>query len=209
MYYYYYYYYPESIKVNVEIALKDIYDDNISLEQLNDFLKAINEIHQRIIFVTQPEYKKARGNLGLINQASLLSYNMINVDSFLNENGKSILKISFSLFTNSANLYWLIWKILIDICKRYGKDKEALEKNFNKIINEAQEFIKLNFNTEYNEKVTAKIENIDEFIKGLLTNPTFIKWYNLLCTTSIEITKLIARVELIENIELILIEKEE
>jgi hypothetical protein len=108
------------------------------------------------------------------------------------------------LVTGGVTSYWAIWKILIDLCKRYGKDSKDLVKTIQeafmglehisskfrqlKIDSIIDAILGNNDSIEY----AQYIESIKHKIITALTNPNFKKYYDLLCENSIMITDFIS-----------------
>jgi hypothetical protein len=62
MYYYYNYYAPETGKLTITLNFKEKNKEPVSLEQLTEFLNTLNELHRRVLYLTQPEYSKDNNN---------------------------------------------------------------------------------------------------------------------------------------------------
>lgn len=94
---------------------------------MTDFLNTLNELHRRVLYLTQPEYSKENNNFDNFDKISMLSYHQLEIEKIKREN-PFFLTLSFRLVTGGVTSYWAIWKILIDLCKRYGKDSKDLVK---------------------------------------------------------------------------------
>lgn len=128
---YYYYYYFNDLTKEVELNLKfhdSINNENaVDLSEFNKFIEAINELHKRIIYLTQPEYKFP-SNFKDFGKIELLNYHELQLKSINREN-PFILKLITKLISSYGNLYLAVWKILIAICKKYGKTLHDLISN--------------------------------------------------------------------------------
>lgn len=206
MYYYYYYYEEQTSKIKFELTFQKKEGENVSLSELNDFLKIIENLHKKILLVTQPEYQKS-GEGFTSSDISLISYHELNVIKFCRRNPFD-LTLEFNLATFGIGPYFAIWKILINICKRYGKDT----KDLNKTISDCLFFFEKLFNELKNERIDNQIssvlgiplsfENLESFTKELnenlrkiLTNKTTIYIYNKFCSSAIFITDCVAIIE--------------
>ncbi len=203
MYYYYHYYEPETGKLTITLNFKEKNKEPVSLEQLTDFLNTLNELHRRVLYLTQPEYSKENNNFDNFDKISMLSYHQLEIEKIKREN-PFFLTLSFRLVTGGVTSYWAIWKILIDLCKRYGKDSKDLVKTIQeafmglehisskfrqlKIDSIIDAILGNNDSIEY----AQYIESIKHKIITALTNPNFKKYYDLLCENSIMITDFIS-----------------
>lgn len=213
MYYYYYYYYPETIKVNFKINFKEKHKDPVALEQLLEFLNNINELHKVLLFLTQKEYEKDYSDLTLYKKDLLLSYHQLEVGKITREN-PFFVELSFHVLPSGLSIYWTLWKILIKICKRYGKTSNDLKTTIEEVLNEDISLISSKTKQLVREVKIAKVleknttklemslfvERIKQWIFQLLTNPEFKKIYDSFCNTSIVITDLISQVEKFTNV---------
>ena len=203
MYYYYHYYEPETGKLTITLNFKEKNKEPVSLEQLTDFLNTLNELNRRVLYLTQPEYSKENNNFDNFDKISMLSYHQLEIEKIKREN-PFFLTLSFRLVTGGVTSYWAIWKILIDLCKRYGKDSKDLVKTIQeafmglehisskfrqlKIDSIIDAILGNNDSIEY----AQYIESIKHKIITALTNPNFKKYYDLLCENSIMITDFIS-----------------
>ncbi|MCB9426668.1 MAG: hypothetical protein H6584_06530 [Flavobacteriales bacterium] len=195
MYYYYYYHGKDTVKVNVRLTFKDLYDDKLTLEAMESLIGNINEIHKVILIMSQSEYIKNKGRLTPI--AKMLSYNMLEVDSMWKKGVYYILEISFELFVKDSNIYWTIWKVLIDICKRYGRTARELNTSLTQIIEEAKTYILQIFP----EIDFSSRDNIEALIKNMLMDKRFMEFYNSFCETSIVITDFLVDIDFTKIID--------
>ena len=131
MYYYYHYYEPETGKLTIILNFKEKNKEPVSLEQLTDFLNTINELHRRVLYLTQHEYVKDDDNFINFDKISLLSYHQLEIEKIKREN-PFFLTLSFRLVAGGVTSYWALWKILIDICKDMVKTVKILLKLFKK-----------------------------------------------------------------------------
>ena len=216
MYYYYYYYAPETIKVSFKIKFRNVDKNPVELEQLLEFLKNINDSHKVTLFLTQKEYQKDGSDLSRYKEDLLLSYHQLQTGKITREN-PFYFEFSFYILPDGLSMYWTIWKVLIEICKRYGNSSDNLRKTIEKILNEdisiistkvkkAKRQIKLKElleNQNSSLKMDLLVEQIKLWLFQILSDPKFKKIYDSFCTNSIEITDLISNVEnLLEQINL-------
>lgn len=206
MYYYYYYYKPETGKLNITLNFKEKNKEAVSLEMLMDLMNNINEIHKRVVFLTQPEYENAAQNLDQIDKISLLSYHQLEIENIKREN-PFFLKLSFRIVAGGVTSYWTLWKILIDICKRYGKDANDLNQTIDNALHSLNGFsanilnyrriyiikkLKGKFEDIENDNYNKKIEHLRASVSKALQNESFIKFYNNICESSFTITDFIS-----------------
>lgn len=200
MYYYYYYFEQETGKVTIDINFKDKNKNPVSLEQLMEFFNAINELHRRVIFLTQPEYEKSANNLAKIEDVSLLSYHQLEIEKIHREN-PFFLTVSFRLVADGVMPYWTLWKIFIKICKRYGSNSLNLNKTIIEVFKSMEvissKIKQLRRDSQISKTIDKNVEESEydnlnkttkEKILSALKNPTFNKYYDFLCTSSILIT---------------------
>ena len=203
MYYYYYYYEAETGKLTITLNFKEKNKEPVSLEQLTDFLNTINELHRRVLYLTQPEYVKDSASFDNIDKISMLSYHQLEIEKIRREN-PFFLTLSFRLVTGGVTSYWALWKILIDICKRYGKDSNDLAKTIQeafrglesissklkqlRIDSKIVDVIGSDGNNEYKDS----IDKMKNKVITALKNPDFMKYYDNLCLNSIMITDFVS-----------------
>jgi hypothetical protein len=206
MYYYYYYYKELTSKVKFELNFQKKEGEKVSLKELNDFLNIIGKIHKKIILVTQPEYQKKDIKLDS-SEISLISYHELNVIKFCQRNPFN-LTLEFNLASFGIGPYFVIWKVLINICKRYGKNTIDLQETISDCINFFEKlFLELKterINNQINSilGVPISFENIEEFTKELnknlqniLTNKKTVNIYNKFCSSAIFITDCVGIIE--------------
>ncbi len=207
MYYYYYYYFDQTKKVTIDIKFNAEDPKSVSFEEFTDFLIAINQLHKRVIFLTQPEYKNNRF-LENFDDISLLSYHQLEIVNVHREN-PFLLKLTFNLLQSHSVLYWTLWKMLIKICKRYGANSKELKKTiesmrifFEKLyrtynILEARDNT---FNELFGEplELGTKDEIFNELKKNLkhfLQNKKTIEIYDSFCKYAITITECFSSID--------------
>ena len=133
----------------------------------------------------------------------MLSYHQLEIEKIRREN-PFFLTLSFRLVTGSVTSYWAIWKILIDLCKRYGKDSKDLVKTIQeafmglehissifrqlRIESKIDKILGSNDNSDYKDL----IDKMKNKVLTALKNPDFIKHYDFLCLNSIMITDFIS-----------------
>lgn len=202
MYYYYYYYLPECKQFNIKLVLNNE-NEKFDLTELLNFLNAISELHKRAIFVTQPEYKNDN-SLDIIDNRVLLSYHSFQIEK-IEMNSPLTVSLSFFCLPNELTSYLILFKYLMKICKKYGKNDKHLKQTIEKIIEQLYKFdpfIKyalrhhnlnktensLGENSSKYDSLILKVENV---IKEFLTNKKCIKLYNLICRTAIRIDEIL------------------
>ncbi|MFZ4413434.1 MAG: hypothetical protein ACOYOV_10160 [Bacteroidales bacterium] len=204
-------------KVSFKIKFKEENGESVSLEQFNDFLSNINNLHKRVILLTQPEYK-GKIDLQNIDSVSLLSYHELEIEDIHREN-PFFLTLSFRLASFSISPYWTLWKVLIDICKKYGKNTKDLEDTLMKLLPFFEKlFIDLKIEKRDN-KINSILDEPDnyyerdnlfakikEWIMRFLHDKKTQNIYNSFCTSSILITQLVStilsvtgKIELVEH----------
>lgn len=203
MYYYYYYYEAETGKLTITLNFKEKNKEPVSLEQLTDFLNTINELHRRVLYLTQPEYVKDSASFDTIDKISMLSYHQLEIEKIKREN-PFFLTLSFRLVSGGVTSYWALWKILIDICKRYGKDSNDLAKTiqeaFRGLESISSKLKQLRIDSKIDDVIGSdgkseykdSIDKMKNKVITALKNPTFMKYYDNLCLNSIMITDFIS-----------------
>lgn len=204
MYYYYYYLEQGTGKLIINITFKEKDGEPVSLRQFTDFLDSINTIHQYILLLTQPEYKKDLSAIENIENITFLSYHQLEIEKIRREN-PFFLTLSLRIAADGIINYWTYWEILISICKRYGKSTDELAKTIEIVLmglskisgsikqlilnSKLREILGDNLEEDY---LGNMINEIEKSIIKLLKNPKFSKIYNSFCTTSIVITEAIS-----------------
>jgi hypothetical protein len=194
MYYYYYYYYGAAPTSNLSLKLNFGVDDNpIPLSEFNSFIDAVNEIHKRVIFLTQPEYQKSN-NLDDFEKIKLLSYHQLQINHFCRKNPFEV-ELLFDITTAGIAPYLTIIKILAIACKRYGKDYKLLrvtytnakklfkvlfDKYNNHIFDNELEYI---FDTPVYKEENNLFNKIQDWSYLFLTHSETEKYYNYFCKT--------------------------
>lgn len=185
--------------MSITLNFKEKNKEPVSLEQLTDFLSTINELHKRVLYLTQPEYIKDANAFENYDKLSMLSYNQLEIEKIKREN-PFFLTLSFRLVTGGVTSYWAFWKILISICKRYGKDSKNLiktiEEAFIELEHISSKFRQLRIDSKIDAvlglkdsgEYTEYIDSVKQKIVNALKNPDFMKYYDLLCLNSIMIT---------------------
>lgn len=221
MYYYYYYYGEHTSKVTITINFQKQKGEKVFVSELTEFLDTINELHKRILLLTQPEYQKQNG-LNNVDDVSLISYHDIEVIQICRENPLSA-KLIFHLAEFSHAPYWAIWKIFIEMCKRYGKTHTDLQKTINACMPEFERLFKSFKAIVRDNKINvifgsppdfvdldAFIANIKELLVRFLTNKKAMDVYTKFCYNSIFITDCFATIDGITDLsdnKIVLIDK--
>lgn len=206
MYYYYYYYGEHTRKVTIDMTFQKPTGEKISLQEFNEFLQLINDLHRRVILVTQPEYQKKR-SLVRFEEISLISYHELELAHICRENPISM-KLVFSLASFSQAPYWSVWKILVEICKRYGKDTNDLQGTIESLVDYFQGLItslrveKIDNRIDsilgapqYYDKLEEFIEVVKADIEAILTDKATMSVYNKFCSNAIFITDCVSTIE--------------
>lgn len=209
MYYYYYYYGGEIMpKNNLDIKFHFTKGLNPSIKELKDFLEIVNQMHEYIVFYTQPEYQKAWDNKNK-NQPLINDYNQLEIKTICREN-PFVLKLIFRLNYFGIAPYYTIFKILIDVCKRYGSDFNHLYSSKDSVLDTLRYYKDKidkkhpNFYINYNLLgLTNEYMNIEEvFIKieenfsKLMSNKRFVVIYNKFCQSLFTIDNIVSILDL-------------
>lgn len=204
MYYYYYYYYGSTSEVKIKLNFEAENPKEVMLEDFQEFLQAFTNVHKHILVRTQPEYQFDKNPCD-ISKVALISYHSFRLNTISREN-PFFVELIFDILRFSNNPVWAIWKILIRICKKYGKTADDLNRNVNRLKNYIDEAIReynsIFRNEAINNLLGVKQINEDELhrivfgtILSLLKDDDFTKWYNILCKESITITSLLSIVD--------------
>jgi hypothetical protein len=186
---------------------------NPSVKELQDFLEIVNQMHEYIVFYTQPEYQKAWDNKNK-KAPNINHYHQLEIKTICREN-PFVLKLIFRLNYFGVAPYYTIFKILIDICKRYGKDFSHLYHTKDSVLEILREFetkIKdiypkidadknsnlLGLTNEYinTEKVCIRIE---ENFNKLMSNKRFIVLYNKFCNSLFILDNIVSIIDLVSD----------
>jgi hypothetical protein len=138
--YYYYYYYGYKAK-QVEITMRFHHENGssaVNLDEFNEFIQVVNELHKRVIYLTQPEYKFPT-EFKEFEKIPLLDYHELKIEHIQREN-PFWLKLVFEASFGYENLYVTIWKLLLIFCKKYGKTLDELNKNTFEFWNYIKDF---------------------------------------------------------------------
>ena len=205
MYYYYYYYGELASEVSIKIKTSKS-ENNQSLEELNQLIEAITELHKGVIFYSQPEYK-AENRPCKLADIELLHYHQLKITKIEN-NSPYVLDLTFSILAFSHNPYWAMWKILISTCKRYGSNTEDAKFNFKQLTSTIDKIVKdlgkvtrvtplqdceltgLIGAEKRDTKSTKKF--LFDSVNNVLTDKTFSKYYNSMCAVMIGIDSAIS-----------------
>lgn len=201
MYYYFYYHnnlYSNDVKVDLNFVFSA--NETIGLTEFNEFLHSISELHRRVIFLTQPEYQTAN-DLDDLEKVNILPQHELEVKKLCRRNPFDAL-FCFSISCKGLSSYLLVLKLLVLVCKKYGKDYESINDSIKKLKNEISPIIervknqfpkdnegqieRFDYYTD-EEKQTSKVE---EWCKQLLTHKKTQQFYNQFCTTIFTIDKL-------------------
>ena len=206
MYYYYYYYFEKTSEVTIDIKFEVEKGEPVALSEFNDFLSNINEINRYIIFLTQPEYKNAK-SLGEIDDIAMLSYHQLELITIRREN-PFFITLSVHLVTESIKHFWALWKVLIKICKKYGKTTKDLQVTLETLIYFLEDiYIELKSENRINKINRLKNQEIINVAKNEIFNKlhthvyNFLKnkkaqdLYNSFCKSSITMTEIISSSE--------------
>lgn len=200
MYYYYYYYYKESSQINVELKFTFSANEKISLVEFNEFLHSISELHRRVIFLTQPEYQTAN-DLDDLEKVNILPQHELEVKKLCRRNPFDAL-FCFSIAYKGLSSYLIVLKLLVLVCKKYGKDYNSIQQSVKDIkikIKPLIEQLKKNFPKEDEQEIESLDYSIDDdkhlskieiWCIKLLTHQKTQKFYNQFCTTIFTIDKL-------------------
>lgn len=221
MYYYYYYYGEHTSKVAITINFQKQKGEKVFVSELIEFLDTINELHKRILLLTQPEYQK-QNELNNVDDISIISYHNIELVHICRKNPFSV-KLIFHLAKFSHAPYWAMWKIFIEMCKRYGKNHTDLQNTINACLPEFERLFKsvktimldnkinaiLGFPPDFVD-LDAFIAYIKELLNKFLTNKKAMEIYTKFCYNAIFITDCFAIIDgmtdLLDN-KIVLIDK--
>jgi hypothetical protein len=187
----------EKIKVEIDLELKYLEEKDYDLKELVLFLESVKNIHEQIVISSQSEYKT-------LGKKYILPYNRIKV-SKINKNSPLFIKLSFELSSDGVFPYIIILRYLIKLCKKYGADANMLKLTFNNIeealVHYIQNISKDILNEQEKDKLITKIhENVfSTSISEIFENKKFIRNYNIFCRTSLEISKLVLRIDKLIN----------
>ena len=201
MYYYYYYYLEQTKEVKINIKFEAEKGQPLSLLEFNEFLSNINELNRIVVFLTQPEYIKTK-DLNELDDIALLNYHDLEIKSIRREN-PFFLDLIIHLHSDHIHLYWIIWKIIISICKKYGKTTKDINYTlrtilfeFETVFPEIKDCLIEHSTNDYSKDDKKNLFNkIQSRLAKFLKNKKAQVVYNSFCTTTITITEILSAYE--------------
>jgi hypothetical protein len=188
-------------EIKLEITFEGLKGKNTSMEDFNEFMISLEEIHKAVIINTQPEYHTNNKTYSAHNNTVILEYNKLKIEK-LCRNNPFTLVLTFFIFKNGIASYWIFMKFLVKMCKRYGKDTDKLlatietfKTDFIRLYDKF--YIVIPFSKELNlfADKNKLYEKINISVYRLLSNKEFSKHYNTICNTTITITNFISHIE--------------
>ena len=115
-------------ELKLKINFEGLKGKNTSIEDFNEFMKCLEEIHNAVIINTQPEYYPNNKINSLQNNSVILENNQLKIEKLCRHNPYEIV-LTFFIIRNGIAPYWTLMKFLVAMCKRYGKDTNNLLLN--------------------------------------------------------------------------------
>lgn len=209
MYYYYYYFGHKTQQHQVSIQFShELGKEEVSIAEFNEFLNALNELHQRIIYLSQPEYRFPN-DLNDFGKLDSVDYHELKIQDIHREN-PFLLKLVFETSYGFGNMYFAIWKLLILFCKKYGKSIDDLKKNSQNFWEFIKDFFPLVNKQVKTEVVLSELlgevpdlsmkddieKNISRILRAFFENEKTKKFYKFFCTTLFTIDELTALIDI-------------
>lgn len=195
----------EKIKINIKLTFQAHDGENPSLEEFNDFLTALSNLHEQVILYTQPEYFDAA-----VSSRQLLDYHKLKIEKLCRKNPFDI-TLTFQIIQEGLITYWPFIKALINFCKKYGKNSTDLEKTleefrrfFNGLydklyrLNHLSSFYPVLKVFDNKDNLFAKINS--NFLR-MFTSRAFKVNYDKFCTAAITITDFVSIIEEINGVK--------
>lgn len=178
MYYYYSYYGQYTNKLTIELRFRhEDGADAVSIYELNEFLEKINELHKRLIYLTQPEYKLP-ANLDEFEKYGMLDYHDLKIVDIQREN-PFLLKLVFDVSFGFGKIYLAIWKLLLFFCKKYGKTLDELKNNTSDSWNIVKEFFSAeNKQFELEHKLSEILDELPDLTEKKIIEKNLIRVLN-------------------------------
>jgi hypothetical protein len=188
-------------EVKLKITFEGLKGKNTSIEDFNEFMKCLEEIHNAVIINTQPEYHPNNKIHSIQNNTVILEYNQLKIVNLSRHNPYEIV-LTFFIIKNGIAPYWTLMKILVAMCKRYGKDAndllatlETFKTEFTGLYNKYHIVIPSSKELNLYDDKNKLYEKISFLVNKLLSNKEFSKYYNTICKTTITITNFISYLE--------------
>ncbi len=193
------------INVNLKLTFKAPEGENPSLEEFNEFLTAVSNLHEQVILHTQPEYF---GTLPASRQ--LLDYHKLKIEKLCRKNPFDI-TLTFQIIQEGLITYWPFIKALIYFCKKYGKNSTDLEKTleeFRRFFNGLYDKLyRLDYIRSFypslklfNNKDNL-FEKMNRNFTRMMTSRAFKVNYDKFCTSAITITDFVSIIEEINGVK--------
>ena len=171
------------------------------MQELADFLLAISKIHEFAILNSQTEYTPEFTTNQ--NRIRIFPFHDLETITFCRKNPFEV-ELSFCTLKEGVVNYLTFLKVLLFICKRYGKNSNELSisiDNLRLLMNRISECLISNeLISKYlellnnNLDLETYLENLNDKLQKTLRNEAFRKHYNKICRTSLTITRLVSSV---------------
>jgi hypothetical protein len=172
------------IKVSIKMRIEAPKGQNPSLEELNEFLQALNGVHEFIITNTQAEYKAAKKPNSFSKEPPILEYHKLNVVQICRKNPFD-LEFTFYILRDGLISYWPIIKAMFTFCKKFGRNHNDLFQNlivvrvyFDNLLSS------LGTNTD---KTADSFDSLNQIYNKLMMNEKFRSYYDVFCKTTLRI----------------------
>lgn len=195
----------EKIKVKFQLTFEAPKGENPNLEEFNEFLTALSNIHEQVVLYTQPEYFDA-----LPSTRQVLDYHKLKIEKLCRKNPFDI-TLTFQIIQEGLITYWPIIKALIYFCKKYGKNSTDLEKTlaefrrffygiYDKLyrLNHLSSFYPVLKVFDNKDNLFAKM---NKNFTRMMTSRAFKVNYDKFCNTAITITDFVSIIEEINGVK--------
>lgn len=191
---------PSYKEIKLKLTFEGLKGKNTSIAEFNEFMMCLEEIHNRVVISTQPEYHLDK-RMNMTNNTVILDCHKLHIEHLCRKNPFEIV-LTFHILKNGIAPYWTLMKILVAMCERYGKNTNDLLATIEKFKSEFNRlYDKYHSNVPYLEELDP-FKNKDKLFdkirfstKKLLTNRDFSLYFNAICKTTITITNFISQIE--------------
>jgi hypothetical protein len=172
---------------------------NPFLQELNEFMQALNGVHEFIITNTQAEYKAVKKPNSFSKEPPILEYHKLNVVQMCRKNPFD-LEFTFYILREGLISYWPIIKAMFTFCKKFGRNHNDLSQNLILVRVFFENLLtRIRTNTD---KTADSFDSLNQIYNKLMMNEKFRSYYDVFCKTTLRINKFISETgELILDVD--------
>lgn len=184
-------------EVKLKMTFEGLKGKNSSIAEFNEFMMCIEEIHNMVVINTQPEYHR-NNTISIMNNSAILDYHKLHIEQLCRKNPFEIL-LTFQIVQGGIAPYWILIKILVKMCKKYGQNTKdllatlaAVESEFIELYRKYYSIIPFSRELSMFNDENKLYDKISSSATKLLTNRDFSVYYNAFCKTTISLTDFIS-----------------